>query len=204
MPSAFVAERPRVRSAAMVRTVFIVLFIALIAPRAVYAQGFVSPLIGYDFGGDSGCREITGCEDKKLNVGVAVGSLGSVLGAELEFAYAKDFFGDIPGIDSSVLTLMGNVMLSPRFGIVQPYGLVGLGLIKSHIEFSASSLLDSDNNDFGWDLGGGLIVFLGRHVGVRGDIRYFHAFQDLEILGISLGETKLDFGRAAAGVVFRF
>lgn len=188
----------------MVRTVFIVLFIALIAPRAVYAQGFVSPLIGYDFGGDSGCREITGCEDKKLNVGVAVGSLGSVLGAELEFAYAKDFFGDIPGIDSSVLTLMGNVMLSPRFGIVQPYGLVGLGLIKSHIEFSASSLLDSDNNDFGWDLGGGLIVFLGRHVGVRGDIRYFHAFQDLEILGISLGETKLDFGRAAAGVVFRF
>jgi opacity protein-like surface antigen len=95
-------------------------------------------------------------------------------------------------------------MLSPRFGIVQPYGLAGLGLIKTHVEFSTTSLLNSDNNHFGWDLGGGLIVYLGGHIGVRGDIRYFHAFQDLEILGISLGRTKLDFGRAAAGVVLRF
>jgi opacity protein-like surface antigen len=188
----------------MPRIILVLLFLVLIAPGAVYAQGFISPFIGYDFGGDSGCREITGCDDKKLNVGVAAGALGRVLGAELEFAYANDFFGDIPGVSSSVLTLMGNVMLSPRFGPVQPYGLVGLGLIKSHVEISAASLLDSDNNDFGWDIGGGLIVFLGRHVGVRGDIRYFHAFQDIEILGLSLDQTKLDFGRAAAGVVFRF
>jgi hypothetical protein len=47
-------------------------------------------------------------------------------------------------------------------------------------------------------------VFFGQHFGVRGDIRYFHAFQDFDVLGIALGTTKLDFGRAAAGVVFRF
>ena len=188
----------------MARTVRVLLLMALITPDAAYAQGFVSPLIGYDFGGDSGCPEITGCEDKKLNIGVAVGSLGSVLGAELEFAYANDFFGEIPGVNSSVLTLMGNMMLSPRFGPVQPYGLIGLGLLKTNVEFSAASLLDRDDNHFGWDVGGGLIVFLGSHIGVRGDIRYFHAFQDLEILGLSVGDTKLDFGRAAAGVVFRF
>jgi opacity protein-like surface antigen len=192
------------RGVAMRRVVLILLVSALMTPGAVYAQGFVSPFIGYDFGGDSGCPQITGCEDKKLNLGVSVGNLGSVVGAELEFAYAKNFFGDIPGVSSSVLTLMGNVMLSPRFGIVQPYGLAGLGLIKTHVEFSTTSLLNSDNNHFGWDLGGGLIVYLGGHIGVRGDIRYFHAFQDLEILGISLGRTKLDFGRAAAGVVLRF
>ena len=188
----------------MRRVVLILLVSALMTPGAVYAQGFVSPFIGYDFGGDSGCPQITGCEDKKLNLGVSVGNLGSVVGAELEFAYAKNFFGDIPGVSSSVLTLMGNVMLSPRFGIVQPYGLAGLGLIKTHVEFSTTSLLNRDNNHFGWDLGGGLIVYLGGHIGVRGDVRYFHAFQDLEILGISLGRTKLDFGRAAAGVVLRF
>lgn len=188
----------------MRRVVLILLVSALMTPGAVYAQGFVSPFVGYDFGGDSGCPQITGCKDKKLNLGVSVGNLGSVVGAELEFAYAKNFFGDIPGVSSSVLTLMGNVMLSPRFGIVQPYGLAGLGLIKTHVEFSTTSLLNSDNNHFGWDLGGGLIVYLGGHIGVRGDIRYFHAFQDLEILGISLGRTKLDFGRAAAGVVLRF
>lgn len=185
-------------------TLVMAVVVRVIAPGAAHAQGFVSPLIGFNFGGDSGCPEITGCEDKNLNVGVSVGGLGSVLGTELEFAYAKDFFGDIPGVSSSVLTLMGNVMLAPRFGPAQPYGLIGLGLIKTNVEFSAASLLKSDNNHLGWNIGGGLIVFLGRHVGVRGDIRYFHAFQDLEILGISVGETKVDFGRAAAGLVVRF
>jgi len=184
--------------------VVIALVMFVLAPGAAYAQGFVSPLIGYNFGGDSGCPQITACEDKNLNVGVSVGSLGSVAGSELEVAYARDFFGEIPGVSSSVLTVMGNLMLAPQFGVAQPYGLFGLGLIKTHVELSAISLLESDNNHFGWDVGGGLIVFLGRHVGVRGDIRYFHAFQDLDVVGIGLGDTKLDFGRAAAGVVFRF
>ena len=182
----------------------VALVMFVLAPGAAFAQGFVSPLIGYDFGGDSGCPEITACEDKNLNVGVSVGSLGSVVGTELEFAYAKDFFGDMPGASSSVLTLMGNVMVAPRFGVVQPYGLIGLGLIKTNVEFSASSFLESTNNHFGWDIGGGLIVFVSQHVGVRGDIRYFHAFQDLEVLGIGLADAKLDFGRAAGGLVFRF
>src|SRR5688572_12580685 len=190
------------------RQLFGAVIIGLIAffltPRTLEAQGFVSPLIGYDFGGASGCPEITACEDKNLNVGVAVGSLGDVLGTELEVAYARDFFGEIPGASSSVLTVMGNVMFAPQFGIAQPYALVGVGLIKTHVEFTAISLLESNNNHFGWDVGGGLIVFLGRHLGVRGDIRYFHAFQDLDVLGFGLSDTKLDFGRAAAGVVFRF
>jgi opacity protein-like surface antigen len=164
----------------------------------------VSPLIGYDFGGDSGCPEMTGCEDKNLNLGVSVGSLGNVIGSELEFAYARDFFGDIPNASSSVLTLMGNFMLTPRFAVVQPYALIGLGLIKTHVEFSVPSVLDSDNNHLGWNVGGGLVIYLGPHIGIRGDLRYFHAFQDQELLGISLGDTKLDFGRAAAGLVFRF
>lgn len=42
----------------------------------------------------------------ELNVGVAVGALGSVIGFEEEVAYAKDFFGKAPGLSSSVLTLM--------------------------------------------------------------------------------------------------
>jgi len=184
--------------------VVIALVMFVLAPGAAYAQGFVSPLIGYNFGGDSGCPQITACEDKNLNVSVSVGSLGSVVGSELEVAYARDFFGDIPGVSSSVLTVMGNLMLAPQFGVAQPYALIGLGLIKTHVELSAISLLESDNNHFGWDVGGGLIVFLGRHVGVRGDIRYYHAFQNLDVVGIGIGDTKLDFGRAAAGVVFRF
>jgi opacity protein-like surface antigen len=97
---------------------------------------------------------------------------------------------------------MGNVMVAPALGFVRPYGLIGIGLIKSNVEFP--DLFESDNNQFGWDIGGGLIVLFTEHVGVRGDIRYFHAFEDIEVLGISLGETKLDFGRAAGALVFSF
>jgi opacity protein-like surface antigen len=167
-------------------------------------QAFISPLVGYNFGGDAQCLEVTVCEDKNLNLGVSVGSLGNFFGTELELAYAKDFFGEIPGVSSNVLTLMGNVMVAPRFGPAQPFAVVGLGLIKTHVDLNATDLLDTDNNHFGWDIGGGLMVFFTDNIGVRGEIRYFHAFQDLELF-TAIGEaTKLDFGRAAAGVIFRF
>jgi opacity protein-like surface antigen len=185
------------------RIAAIALFACVAVPLSASAQGYISPLIGFNFGGDSGCPEITNCEDRNLNVGVAAGSLGSIVGSELELAYAKDFFGKIPGVSNSVLTLMGNVMLAPRFGPVQPYWLIGLGLMKTHVDFSATTIENSENH-FAWDTGGGLIIFLGRNVGVRGELRYFHAFSDLDILGIQIANTKLNYGRAAAGVVFRF
>ena len=172
--------------------------------REASAQGFISPLIGYNFGGDSGCPEITDCEDKKLNIGVAFGKLGPVLGFETEIAFIDNFFGLTPILQSNVMTLMGNVMLAPKIGPVRPYGVVGLGLIKTNVEFTSASLLDVNNNNVGWNLGGGVMFFFGEHVGIRGEIRHFHAFQNLEILGIPIGDTKLDFGRAAAGVVFTF
>jgi opacity protein-like surface antigen len=184
----------------------LVLAVALVlaAGLPASAQGFINPFIGYDFGGDAGCPEINGCQDKTLNLGVSLGTMGHVLGFEEEFAYAKDFFGDAAGLSSSVFTLMSNVMLVPKVGPVRPYALAGLGLIKSHIELTPGSLLTSDNNNLGWDVGGGVMAFFGGHVGVRGDIRYFHAFQDLKILGFTLSDTKLDFGRASAGLVLAF
>lgn len=66
-----------------------------------------------------------------------------------------------------------------------------------------ASLLDNSNSHLGWDLGGGLMIFAGQHLGVRGDIRHFHTFQNLS-LGLPLGRTKLDFGRASAALVVRF
>jgi len=180
----------------------LVLSIASTSPAA--AQGFVSPFIGFNFGGDSGCPEISGCEDKRVNLGVSFGSLGSFFGSELELAYIPDFFGEVPGVSSSVLSVMGNVMVAPRFGPIRPYGLVGLGLLKTRTELTAPALLESNNNHFGWDIGGGLMLFPAEHIGIRGDLRYFHAFQDLEILGFPVANQKLDYGRASAAVVFKF
>ena len=183
-------------------TSLVVFTLSLPAPSA--AQGFISPLLGYDFGGDSSCPEIAGCEDKNLNIGAGLGTLGTIAGFELEVSYAKDFFGEAPGFNSSVLTLMGNLIVGPQLGPVRPYVTGGLGLIKSHVSTDPDVLLDSTNNDFGWNIGGGVMVFLGENVGVRGDIRHFHSFQDLEILNFPLSDTKLDFGRASAALVFRF
>jgi opacity protein-like surface antigen len=182
--------------------ILVVLTLGLPAPSA--AQSFISPLIGYDFGDDSSCPEITGCEDKNLNIGAGIGTLGSFVGFELDISYAKDFFGAAPGYSSSVLTIMSDVIVGPQIGPVRPYLTGGVGLIKSHISADAAVLLDSSNNDFGWNFGGGLMILMGEHIGVRGDIRHFHAFQDLEILDFPLSDTKLDFGRASAALVFRF
>jgi opacity protein-like surface antigen len=173
--------------------------------RDARAEGFISPLFGYNFGGDAGCPEITNCKDKAFNWGVGVGALGAILGAELEFAYTDQFFGESPNQDSSVLTVMGNVMLAPKFGPVQPYGLGGVGLIKSAFDFTLSGITNEDNNQFGWDVGGGLMIFFSKHFGIRGDIRHYHSFQALKLIGLPLpSDTKLDFGRAAGGVVFKF
>ena len=172
--------------------------------RPAQAQGFISPFIGYNFGGDAGCPEITNCEDKRTDYGVSFGALGSIVGFEAELGYTKNFFGETSTQTSNVLTFMGNFMLAPKFGPVQPYGLAGLGLIRTSVEGLGTS---SDQNQFGWDLGGGLMVFFGGHVGVRGDVHYYHAFQVLDFLNLpalGLGGKKLDYGRAAVGVVFKF
>ena len=185
----------------------LVLILALaawaIAPGPAAAQGFISPFIGFDYGGDSGCPTATGCEDKHSNLGVAGGKLGAIAGAEVEFAYARDFFGDTPGVDTSVLTLMTNVIVGPRIGVIRPFVLGGVGLIKSRVELDAGSLLDS-SNQFGWNIGGGVMLMFGDHVGVRGDIRRFKSFQDISILGFALSEEKLTYNRASAGLVLAF
>jgi opacity protein-like surface antigen len=186
---------------------FLLLIFALglcvLTPATAVAQGFISPFIGFDYGGDSGCPTASDCENKHSNLGVSGGKLGAIAGAEVEFAYARDFFGDTPGVDTSVLTLMTNAIVGPRIGIIRPFVLGGVGLIKSHVELDAGSLLDSSSN-FGWNIGGGVMLMFGEHVGVRGDIRKFKSFQSISILGFDLSEEKLTYNRASAGLVLAF
>ena len=168
------------------------------------AQGFVSPFIGYDFGGDSGCQQATGCEDKQLNMGVSVGALGKAVGFEEEFGYARDFFGKLPTQSSSVLTLMSNLMIAPAIGPVHPYVTGGVGLMKTHVDFTSSSILNTNNNGAAWDFGAGVMGFFGSHVGVRGDVRQFRSFKDFDVLGVTIQNAKLRYNRASAGLVFKF
>ena len=179
-----------------------VLFGVVGAPSA-HAQGFVSPSFGYNFGGDSGCRSATDCEDKNWNFGLSGGALGGIVGFEAEWLYEGEFLGSSSIEKTRVMTFMGNFMLAPRISIVQPYGLAGIGVISTSFEDALGA--DETDNKMGWNVGGGLIVFVHRHIGLKGDVRYYHSFEVTDLLDLELDrENKLDFGRAAFGVVFKF
>lgn len=178
---------------------------SLVLTRDATAQGFISPSFGYNFSGDSGCVTATDCEDHNWNIGVSVGALGGFVGFEAELVYENEFLGETSLESAEVLTLMGNFMLAPKISIVQPYGLAGIGLIKTTFEDTVLGTEESENQ-IGWTIGGGLIVYVNPHIGLKGDIRHYHSFEALELLGIDIArdENQIDFGRAAFGAIFKF
>lgn len=127
---------------------------------------------------------------------------------EVEGAYAPDFFGSAPELSSSLMTVMSHFLLVPQVGPIRPFMLIGVGLMKTHVNLTRAGLLATDNiiNDamFGWDVGGGVMAFAGRHFGVRGDLRYFHSFQDYSVIGFTLPSVKFNYSRASAGVILEF
>jgi opacity protein-like surface antigen len=182
----------------------VAVLILLGSARQASAQGFVSPFIGYNFGGDSGCPQITNCKDKHVDWGLGFGVLGSVVGFEAEFGKTSDFFGSTSNQSTDVLTFMGNFMLAPKIGPIQPYVEAGIGLIRTSVENVGENV---DENQIGWDIGGGVIAFFSRHVGLRGDVRYFHSFQLLDtskLPNLPINETKLNFGRFSGALVLKF
>jgi opacity protein-like surface antigen len=185
------------------RIVAITLLLCTIAAAPARADGFLSPLIGFNFGGDStNCEALTSCNDRRVNWGVALGTTGSVFGFEEEFAYAPNFYGIASGADNAVLTLMSNLLLVIPAGPVQPYGLVGIGLVRPHAQLSASSIA-STQNTLGWDIGGGINIYFVHAVGIRGDLRRIRTFEDITLGGV-FTNAPLNFWRASAGLTFRF
>jgi len=180
---------------------FITALVAGIAHPA-RAQGFISPFAGYNFGGDAaGCATLQNCEDKRLNVGVSFGTTHGIFGFEEDIGYASEFFGKTPGGSNALLTVMSNLMLVIPAGPIRPYAVVGLGLIRPHVQFDAASLA-LDQNALGYDIGGGINIFLVHAIGIRGDVRHLRTVQDLT-LGV-FSNDQLDFWRASAGITLRF
>ncbi|HKB13875.1 MAG TPA: outer membrane beta-barrel protein [Vicinamibacterales bacterium] len=176
----------------------------VISSTPARADGFISPFIGYNFGGDSqNCVSLRNCEERRTNWGVGLGTDAAPFGFELDFGYAPDFFGKSSTTDNAVLTLMGNLLLVIPAGPVRPYGLIGLGLVRPHAKTDLASLGDTDQNTLGWDIGGGLNIFFGHTFGIRGDLRHVRTFQDITLFGV-FNNAPLDFWRASAGITLRF
>jgi opacity protein-like surface antigen len=169
------------------------------------ADGFITPFIGFNFGGDSAnCPSLTVCDEKRRNFGVSIGAMGDAAGFEQDISFAKNFFGETPGEENSVFSAMSNLVLGPGVGPVRPYVVGGVGLIRSRVSSLTGSItnLSTGKNSFGYDLGGGITAMFGDHVGVRGDLRRFKTFQDVNLPFFA--SEKLKFWRGSVGLAFVF
>jgi opacity protein-like surface antigen len=169
------------------------------------AEGYITPFVGFNFGGDSAnCPSLTDCDTKRLNVGVSIGAMGTAVGFEEDISYAKNFFGETPGGDNSVFSAMSNLVIGVGVGPVRPYVLGGVGLVRTRVFSLTGSItnLDSGNTALGYDLGGGITGMFGRHVGLRGDIRLFRTMKDVDLSFFA--NEKLEFWRGSLGLAFVF
>jgi opacity protein-like surface antigen len=186
----------------------------LAAPRAARADGYVTPFIGANFGGDTRTVLIDAVEDSsRLTYGVSAGFMGAgVLGVEADFGYAPKFVAPGAGLgQTNVLSLMGNLIVGIPIGGqkgvgIRPYFVGGAGLLRTNVEQSFATLVP-DRNSLGFDLGGGVNLYFADHIGVRGDFRYFRDFSAADstnAIGFVLRSGVLDFWRGTAGLVLRF
>ena len=193
------------------RTLALALFLVTSLPAAARADGLLIPFAGVNFGGDSGDDIGDATDAKSFNWGASLAWMGAgIFGFEGDVGYSPDFYGknDVGG--SSMLSVMGNVLVGVPFGGqqgfgVRPYALVGIGMLKSDLPAFDDQLGNLDNTEVAWNFGGGVMIFFNSHTGIRGDVRYFRTFGGVDFGPIEIAESDaIDFGRASAGFVIRF
>lgn len=193
--------------------------VALGIPRAASADWVFTPFIGWNFGSSA---DVTGTGgpgfkdkfEKKIDYGASLMGMGSgPIGFELDFGYSPNFFetsttasGFQFASSSNVTTLMGNLVIGASGGRVRPYAVAGVGLLRTKVQDIDGTFDVSSKNDFGLDVGGGVMGFFSDNAGVRGDIRYFRGFRGTSDTdnpsGIALGDFK--FWRASVGLSLKF
>ena len=167
------------------------------APAQAEAEGFFSPWAGVNFGNDQAEGDFTfGADAAYMGAGIA--------GVEFDFGFAPNFFGE--AVDNHVMTGMVNLILGAPIGGtggpgVRPYFVAGIGLIRTSVEIADGDNLA--NNDAGFNVGGGLIGFFSDHVGLKGDVRFFRNFDEIDLSELDEAGGDFDFWRASIGLVFR-
>jgi opacity protein-like surface antigen len=192
------------------RSVGLALFgcvILLLAPTAASGQGYLTAFVGGNFGGDTGVSLDESINDiSKLDYGARVGILGGgIFGGEFEVGYTPNFYGKGTVFDStSVLTVMGNLVLGIPAGPVRPYAMIGLGLIRRTIDYvEGQDTPNVTDSRVAYDLGGGVNLFFSQHVGINADFRYFRNFSTGNAI-LDLENDKFNYSRGSIGVTFKF
>lgn len=167
-------------------TALVCLFLLVPGAALAGAQAFITPSIGAVFSGD--------VPSSRATFGASLAGVRGLLGAELDFGYTPTLFED-GSAETNLLLLTGNVLVRVPVGVINPYAVGGIGLMRRQYSASLPGFLnDITDNDFGLNLGGGLWTMLTEHVGLRGDVRYFHIRKT----------DGFSFGRAYAGLTFAY
>jgi opacity protein-like surface antigen len=213
----------------LLRTALTLLFLGSLAAPA-RADWFLTPYIGAAFGGASNQFVLNDLDDEfeqRVNFG---GSLSwrsqGIWGFEVDYNVAPNFFQftggtndfDLFNFDSSVQTLMGNVVLALPVGGssgvgFQPYVTAGLGTIRTQLRSESDVFDDITSNDSGFNIGGGAHFFLGTRFGVRADVRYIRGFESIDdedpiednpFFDQAFATETFNFYRGSLGLTFRF
>jgi hypothetical protein len=172
----------------------IVLFASLGA-RPAAADALVTANVGRVFSGD--------LEESQLSYGASIGFMGEgILGFEIEGTHTPDFFGDTGG-SNNVTTLMGNIIFGAPLGQARIYASGGAGLMRLRVE-DADEFFDIDRNDFGVNVGGGVMVFLGDRFGLRGDIRYYRDVRESASDDFDVDFGGFNYWRGSFGLTLKF
>lgn len=189
------------------------------APRTASADWTLTPFVGWNFGSSadvsgSGGPTFSNKFEKKIDYGASLMGIGAgPVGFELDFGYSPNFFETSTSTSgfrftskSNVTTLMGNVAIGAKGGSVRPYVVGGVGLLRTNVQDIGEVFTVNTKNDFGLDVGGGVMGFFSNNVGLRGDIRYFRGFRGTSDSdnpsGLALSDFK--FWRASLGVSLKF
>lgn len=197
--------------------VFAVVSVAV--PQTASADWVLTPFVGWNFGSSA---DVTGAGgpgfkdkfEKKIDYGASLMGMGAgPVGFEIDFGYSPNFFetsttgsGFQFASSSNVTTLMGNLVIGAKSGPVRPYVVGGVGLLRTKVQDVGEVFDVSTKNDFGLDVGGGVMGFFSENVGLRADVRYFRGFRGTSdsdnATGLALGDFS--FWRGSLGVSFKF
>ena len=192
------------------------------------ADWLLTPYLGGVFGGAANSFVLNDLDDEfeqRLTLGGSlVYFVNGIVGVEVDYSVAPNFFQftggtgnfDLLDLDSSVQTLMGNVVLAipvgGTAGVFRPYVSAGLGSIRTRLRSESDVFDDLTSNDTGYNFGAGAHLVAAGRLGVRADIRYFRGFESIDdedpvdnpFFDQPFANEAFNFWRGTIGVTFRF
>jgi opacity protein-like surface antigen len=213
----------------LLRTALTLLFLGSLAAPA-RADWYLTPYIGAAFGGAANQFVFNDLDDEfeqRVNFGGSFGwRSNGIFGFEVDYNVAPNFFQftggtnnfDLFDFDSSVQTLMGNVVIALPIGGstglgFHPYVTAGLGTIRTQLRSESDVFDDITSNDSGFNVGGGADFFFGAHFGLRADLRYVRGFESLDdedpiednpFFDQSIATDVFNYTRGTLGLTFRW